>query len=116
MKRGDVYLADFEPSRGNEVDKTRPVVIVSHDALNQAVAELGRGVVTVVPLTGNVARIYAFQVFLPAEVTGLSRDGKAQAEQVRALTLERFSSRAEGHLPEPYLGRLDEALRLHLAL
>lgn len=116
MRRGDVYLADFEPSRGDEANKTRPVIIVSHDALNQAVTELGRGVVTVVPLSSNVARIYAFQVFLPAEVTGLSKDSKAQAERVRALTLKRFSSRAEGSLPEDYLGRLNEALRLHLAL
>lgn len=37
MKRGDIYLADLEPSRGSEANKTRPVVIVSHDALSDVV-------------------------------------------------------------------------------
>lgn len=116
MKRGDIYYANLNPDLGSEANKTRPMVIVSHDALNQAVTELGRGVVTVVPLSSNVSRVYAFQVFLPAEVTGLSKDSKAQAEQVRALSFERFLPYAEGTLPETYMQRLGEALRLHLAL
>lgn len=116
MRRGEIYLANLDPIRGSEANKTRPVVIVSHDALNRVVEERGRGVVTVVPLSSNVERVYAFQVLLPAEVTGLSRDSKAQAEQVRALAFERFVPDPEGSLPERYLQALDEALRLHLAL
>lgn len=116
MRRGDIYLANLDPGRGSEANKTRPVVVVSHDALNQAVTELGQGVITVVPLSSNTNRIYAFQVLLPAEVTGLSKDSKAQAEQVRALAFERFSAHSESTLPETYLARLSAALRLHLAL
>lgn len=116
IRRGDIYLANLEPIRGSEANKTRPVVVVSHDALNRVVEEQGRGVVTVVPLSSNIARVYAFQVLLPAEVTGLSRDSKAQAEQVRALAFERFAVNPEGSLPERYVQALDEALRLHLAL
>lgn len=69
-----------------------------------------------VPLSSNITRIYAFQVLLPAEVTGLFRNSKAQAEQVRALAFERFSARPESTLPESYLTQLSAALRLHLAL
>jgi mRNA interferase MazF len=116
MRRGEIYLANLEPIRGSEANKTRPVVIVSHDALNRVVEERGRGVVTVVPLSSNVERVYSFQVFLPAEATGLSRDSKAQAEQVRALAYERFALQPEGSLPERYMQALGEALRLHLAL
>lgn len=116
MRRGEIYLANLNPIRGSEVNKTRPVVIVSHDMLNQVVEERGRGVVTVVPLSSNVERVYSFQVLLPAEVTGLSRDSKAQAEQVRALAYERFSPHSEGSLPERYAQALGEALKLHLAL
>lgn len=77
---------------------------------------LGRGVVTVVPLSSNVARIYAFQVLLPAEVTGLAHDSKAQAEQVRALTYERLVPQLQSALPEQYLRQLGAALKIHLAL
>jgi len=103
-------------TRGREARQRRPVVIVSHDALNRVIAGLGRGVVTVVPITSNVERVYPFQVLLRADETGLPADGKAQAEQVRAIDVERLVSDAIGSLPAERLRRLDEALRLHLAL
>lgn len=115
MKRGEVYLADLEPIRGSEANKRRPVIVVSHDALNAIVSERGRGVVTVVPLTSNVDRVLSFQIFFPAEVTGLSRDSKAQCEQVRALAIERLLEPL-GIIPTNYRHALDEALRLHLVL
>lgn len=116
MRRGDLYLADLEPTKGSEANKRRPVVVVSHDSLNQVVHERGRGVITVVPLSSNVEHIFAFQVFLPAETTLLSRDSKAQTEQVRALAFERFDPYPLGSLPTKYLRAIDAALRLHLAL
>ena len=95
MRRGDIYLADLEPSRGSEANKTRPVIIVSHNALNQIVEERRRGVVTVVPLSSNTDAVYAFQVFLPAEVTGLSRDSKAQATNCSLVwMLSRFKCKS----------------------
>lgn len=116
MRRGEIYLANLEPIRGSEANKTRPVVVVSHDALNRVVEERKRGVVTVVPLSSNIEQVYSFQVLLPAEATGLSRDSKAQAEQVRALAFERFAPFPEGTLPERHMQALGEALKLHLAL
>jgi len=116
MRRGDVLWADLGRPVGRESSQRRPVVIVSHDALNRVVAGLGRGVVTVVPITTNVERIYPFQVFLVAGETGLPADGKAQAEQVRAIDVERLISGPIGALPAERLRRLDEALRLHLGL
>jgi mRNA interferase MazF len=116
MRRGDVLWADLGRPVGREASQRRPVVIVSHDALNRVAAGLGRGVVTVVPITTNVERVYPFQVFLAAGETGLPADGKAQAEQVRAVDVERLLSGPVGALPAERLRRLDEALRLHLAL
>jgi mRNA interferase MazF len=115
MRRGDIHLVDFEPSRGSEADKLRPAVIVSNDASNEIVTRLGRGLVTVVPVTTNVRRTYPFQVLLPASRTGLERDSKAQAEQIRAVSVERIRERI-GLLPYSLLGRLDQALRVHLDL
>jgi mRNA interferase MazF len=115
MRRGDIHVVDFEPARGSEVDKRRPAVIVSNDASNAIVTRLGRGLVTVVPLTTNVERVYRFQVILPATRTGLSADSKAQAEQVRSVAVERVGDRI-GLVPYSLLGRLDEALRIHLDL
>ena len=115
MRRGEIRLVDLAPVRGAEADKRRPAVIVSNDGANGTAQRLGRGVITVVPITSNTARIYPFQVLLPAAETGLDRDSKAQAEQVRSVAIERIANRL-GVVPPELLAALDEALRLHLAL
>jgi mRNA interferase MazF len=115
MRRGEIRLVDFEPAVGSEVDKLRPAVVVSNDGANTAAEQLQRGVVTVVPVTSNITKVFPFQVLLPAADTGLHLDSKAQAEQVRALDATRIG-RHLGELTAPLLAALDEALRLHLAL
>jgi mRNA interferase MazF len=114
--RGEIYVADLDPARPSEANKRRPVVIVSADALNRTVERLGRGTVTVVPLTSNVNRVYAFQVLLPAATTGLTDDSKAQAEQIRAISFSRLGPAPVGQVPAALMAGLDAALRLHLAL
>ncbi len=115
MRRGDVYWVDLDPSRGSEADKTRPAVLVSNDAANRAAERLGRGVVTVVPLTRNVRRVFPYQILVPAAASGLPTDSKAQAEQVRTVATTRLHNRA-GRLSPELLADLDRALRLHLGL
>ncbi len=87
MLRGEIRLTDLDPTRGSEANKRRPAVIVSNDRANAAAERNGRGVLTIVPVTSSVARIYPFQTLLSAEPTGLSLDSKAQAEQIRSSPL-----------------------------
>jgi mRNA interferase MazF len=113
--RGEIVTISLDPVRGSEASKTRPAVVVSNDAANATATRLGRGVITVVPVTSNTARIYPFQVLLPARQTGLRQDSKAQAEQVRSVAVERVGDTV-GHLPAALITELDQALRLHLSL
>lgn len=115
MRRGEVYWVELDPVRGSEANKTRPAVIVSNDAANRAARRAGRGVVTVVPITSNVGRVYPFQVLLSAADCGLPADSKAQAEQVRTISTDRVRKQI-GTVPAEVMGRLDGALRTHLAL
>ncbi|GAA1678082.1 type II toxin-antitoxin system toxin endoribonuclease MazF9 [Glycomyces endophyticus] len=115
MRRGDIYLVDFEPARGSEVDKARPAVLVTNDGANSRAERIGRGVLAVVPMTTNVKRIYPFQVVVPAASTGLDHDSKAQAEQVKSVDLERFYNRI-GSVSAEYMAQIDDALRVHLNL
>lgn len=103
------------PVRGSEAAKARPAVVVSNDAANATARRLGRGVITVVPVTSNITRVYPFQVFLPARQTGLPCDSKAQAEQLRSVDVERVGERL-GQLPAALIAELDRALRVHLSL
>ena len=115
MLRGEVRLTDLEPARGSEANKRRPAVIVSNDRANATATRLGRGVVTVVPVTSNTRQVFPFQTLLPAVDTGLRLDSKAQAEQIRSVTVERIGP-VVARLPPSLMAELDEALRLHLHL
>ncbi len=90
-------------------------MIVSNDNANATAARLGRGVVTVVPVTSNTTRVFPFQVLLPAAETGIHVDSKAQAEQVRSVSVERLG-RVIGRLSTRLIAELDDALRVHLQL
>ena len=115
MQRGEVRLVELDPARGSGANKRRPAVLVSNDRANAMAQRLGRGVVTVVPVTSNTDRIFPFQALLPAAATGLRQDSKARAEQVRSIAVERLGA-VIGRAPADVMAHLDDALRLHLQL
>lgn len=115
MRRSEIWMVDFSVPRGVEAAFRRPAVVVSNDGANRIASSLGRGVVTVVPITSSMVRVYPFQVELPAHVCGLPRDSKAQAEQVRAVAVQCLDTRV-GRVPATYMDQIDDALRLHLDL
>jgi mRNA interferase MazF len=113
--RGDIFLVDFEPSRGAEAGKQRPAIIVSNAGTNRGVFERGWGVLNVVPLTRSVSVIRRHQVLIPAVRSGLDHDSKAQAEHVRAVSIGRLG-RQIGAVPPALMEAIDNALRIQLAL
>lgn len=115
MRRGEIRLANLEPVRGSEANKTRPVVVVSNNGANTAAERLGRGVVSVIPVTSNTAVVHPFQTLLPRTDTGLQLDSKSQAEQVRSIDVVRIGRRV-GVVPAALMRDVDDALRLHLSL
>jgi mRNA interferase MazF len=116
VRRGEVWLASLDPSTGSEAAKARPCVVVSRDASNRTVERLQHGVVTIVPLTTNTARIHDFQVLILADGhTGLADDSKVQAEQIRALDQSRFI-RQLGVLDAEQIAAVEQALLVHLSL
>jgi len=75
VRRGDVFLINLDPTRGDEIKKTRPGVIVSHDELN---AHLRTYIVA--PLTTG-SHSYPFR--LPCRFAG--RIGHVGLDQIRTV-------------------------------
>ena len=116
IKRGDVFLADLEPTHGSEANKARPVVLVGNEASLSAASRFSRGVVTVVPCTSNLSIRGAMHVALrPTKLNGLGVPSKAQAEQIRSIDVGRLV-RSLGKLGPNDLAAVDDALRYHLTL
>ena len=115
MLRGEIRLVDLGSGLPGEAANRRPAVIVSNDGANTTAASLGLGVLTVVPMTSNVDHVYPFQAFIPADASGLHQDSKAQAEQLRAVSVDRIGERV-GQVGARVMLEIDDALRLHLEL
>jgi mRNA interferase MazF len=115
MRRGEIRRVDLEPARGTEANKQRPAILVSNEGANAMAARLGRGVLQIVPLTSNLAYVAPYHVVIPAAASGLRRDSKAQAEQVRAVDVSRLGP-VLGFVPPALMDAVDQALRIQLAL
>lgn len=111
MKRGEIYYANLSHAVGSEMDKRRPILIVSNDANNRAA-----NTVTILPITSNVTRIYPFEVLLNPEDSGLSKPSKVQAQQVRTISKQRINSETVGSVSEEIMELVDAAIKLHLDL
>ena len=85
VRRGDLFWANLDPTIGVEIKKTRPVVILSHNVINER-----SQLVIVAPLTTNVWRLSPSHVLIPAGEGGLSRDSKVLTEQIRAMDKQRL--------------------------
>ncbi len=97
-----MYWADPDPTRGTEQAKPRPFAIVSVDQLNQA----SLGLSLAVPLTRTD---FGSALHLPisSPEAGLSENGFAMPEQMRAISHERLSRRLGSLRPKT----LDELLK-----
>ena len=86
--RGRVYVADLEPVRGSEQGRTRPVVVLSNNAMHAT-----SPVVTIAPLTSasNVPRLYRTDVFVSASEAGLSVDSVVMLSQIRTIAKSRIT-------------------------
>lgn len=92
VSRGDIFLVALNPTRGSEIRKTRPCVVVSPDELN---AHLRTFIVA--PLTTG-GHVYPFRV--PCRFDG--RDGHVVPDQLRTVDRDRLLKRL-GRLPDSTL-------------
>jgi mRNA interferase MazF len=111
VKRGEVYYARLDPVEGSEQARTRPVVVVSRDAINTR-----SPVIVVVPCTTyREQMLYPSQILLYPPEGGLTRRSVAMAEQIRAVDKSRLGG-LQGILSNAALQQLEEALLIALDL
>lgn len=106
MKRGDIYWVDLEPTKGSEINKMRPCVIVSATAINKA-----RNTVVMVPLS-SVAKV---RPPLVISVHCLNKNVGAVCDQIRTIDKSRLGKPA-GQLSLQEMNALDDGLKRVLSL
>ena len=112
MKRGEVYDARLDPVEDSEQGGTRPVIIVSREAINAS-----SPLVMAVPCTTYRVgrRLYPSQIIIKAPDGGLEKDTIALGEQLRTLSKTRLL-RLRGILSNQTMIQLNQALLIALDL
>jgi len=112
ITRGSVHWVDLGEPRGSEPAKRQPVVVVQSDALN--LSRLATVVVAV--LTSNTAlAAVPGNVFVPAELSGLSKDSVVNVSALATVDKKALTKQA-GLVPGHLLDQVDQGLRLTLGV
>ena len=104
MRRGEVWLVNLDPAVGAEIQKTRPVVIISSDLMGKLPLRV------VVPLTDwkeHYTRAPWMLKVEPDLQNGIAKTSSIDCYQVRSISEQRFSRRL-GRLPDELI---DEFVR-----
>ena len=105
-KRGEIWDIDLNPTRGQEINKTRPAIIISSDGIGKLRLKI------IVPITewqvsfdGNFWHV----LLEPSTANGLTKSSAADALQVWSLSLERFV-KCRGRATKQQLEEIVQAL------
>ena len=111
-RRGEIYLTALDPTVGQEIQKTRPALIIQNDISNRL-----SEITIVAPVTSTVRfPLNPVHVLLPAGAdTGLAVNSVALLNQIRAVDRRRLIKRL-GAVTPTILGQVDEAIEISLGL
>ena len=107
MNRGDIYWANLNPTRGSEINKKRPCVLVGATPINKA-----RRAVIVVPLSTSPNPRPPIVI----AVNCLRKKATAVCDQIRTVDKNRLDDQPAGQLSQSDLKALDDGLRQVLTL
>ena len=110
LLRGEVWLVNFDPTRGREQAGKRPALVVSTSGFNKSPAEL----VVVIPITSKDKKIPWHVLIQPPE-GGTKTKSFIMCEAVRSITKERMVERW-GNVSTTILQEVDDRLRILLDL
>jgi mRNA interferase MazF len=111
-RRGDIYLVEFDPARGHEIQKTRPAVVIQNDIGNQH-----SPVTIVAAITSRLSpKPYPVEVAIsPTKANGLLMQSAIQLGQIRSVDQRRLLKRL-GAVDAGSMQRVDAALKISLGL
>jgi mRNA interferase MazF len=108
--RGEVWLADLNPTRGHEQAGRRPVLVVSEDLFNRGPA----GLAIVLPMASTVRGVPSHVPVVPPE-GGLKNASAILCEAIRSVSVERLVTRW-GAVNANTLAAVEDRLRMLLRL
>jgi mRNA interferase MazF len=109
--RGDIYLVSFDPTRGAEIQKTRPALVIQNDIGNQ------HSPITIVAAISSKFDTppYPTEVIMDPRETGLPQQSAVVLNQIRSIDRQRLIRKIGRATPE-IMGRVNRAIEISLGL
>ncbi len=109
-KRGEIFIADLNPSFGREIHKKRPVLVISNNLLNQNLST-----VIMIPLTSIIPEFIGPDVIKVDKKIGLDNESVLLVNQIRSIDKTRLIKRV-GSLSQDEIEQVEEALQITLGI
>lgn len=110
-RRGEVYLVNFDPTIGSEIQKTRPALVLQNDIANRH-----SPITIVAAITSKFeGPLYPTEVLVTSPEGGLNLDSVVLLNQIRSIDRRRLVRRL-GAIRSATLERVDRALQISLGL
>ncbi len=111
IKRGDIFLANLEPTRGSEQGGIRPVLIIQNDISNKH-----SPVTIIAAITSKIfQKEYSTNLFISKNESGLDKDSTIMLNQIRTIDNSRLIKKI-GLLDNFNINKVDLAIKISLAL
>ena len=110
-RRGEIYLVQFDPTVGHEIQKTRPAVVIQNDVSNQYSS------ITIVAAISSQFSEPPFprEVVIEPQDSGLQKRSGVIVNQIRSVDRLRLQKKI-GRLSKENMERVDEAIKISLGL
>ena len=109
LRRGDIWLVNFNPAQGSEQRGIRPALIIQNDVGNEV------SPVTIVAAISSVTKTYPINVEIKPSESGLEKDSVVKLNQIRTIDKKRLIKRL-GRLDSFKMKAVNSALMLSLGL
>ena len=109
-RRGEIWLVNFDPTIGAEIQKIRPALIIQNDVGNRA-----SPITIVAAITSKVKRAFPFQVHVAAGEGGLDTESVVTLNHVRSVDRQRLL-RKLGKLSDAKMKQVDRAILVSLGI
>lgn len=109
--RGDIYLVNFDPTVGSEIQKTRPALILQNNIANRF-----SPVTIVAALSSQFDEpVYPTEVIVEPPEGGVSKRSVVLLNQVRTIDKRRLAAKL-GSLKNGTMNKVDHAVKISLGL
>lgn len=111
IQKGDIFLANLEPTKGHEQGGIRPVLIIQNNIYNEY-----SPVTIIAAITSKkFIKIYPTNVFLKKEESKLDKDSTILLNQLRSIDKRRLIKKLS-HLDNELMNKINSAIKTSLGL